>query len=301
MIFYKTMKHVEALKRASVLTEALPYIKKFAGETFVVKFGGSAMGNKATMENFAQNVVLLKSCGINVVIVHGGGPQISAMLEKLNIKSEFINGLRVTTKDMIDIVEMVLCGSINKEIVSIINRCGGVALGLSGKDANLIKAKKVRKTQKETDSRIERILDLGYVGIPTTINSEFFDALENTPIIPVIAPVGFDDQGNTYNINADNVAGAIASELEASKLILMTDVDGVQIDNKTLVSSLSIFNAEEMIKNGQITGGMIPKIETCIEAIKHGVDTIHIINGNKDHALLLEILTDEGIGTMIFE
>jgi acetylglutamate kinase len=200
------MKNIEAVKRAAILTEALPYIKKFSGETFIVKFGGSAMGNKESMANFAQNVVLLKSCGINVVVVHGGGPQISAMLERMNIKSEFVNGVRVTTKDMIEIVEMVLCGSINKEIVSIINRAGGTALGLSGKDANLIKAKKMRKTTKETDSNIERILDLGYVGIPVVINSDFFDALENTPVIPVIAPVGFDEAGNTYNINADIVA-----------------------------------------------------------------------------------------------
>ena len=202
---------------------------------------------------------------------------------------------------MIEIVEMVLCGSINKEIVSTINKCGGVALGLSGKDANLIKAKRMRKTHKETDSNIERILDLGYVGTPTIVNTEFFDALENTPVIPVIAPVGFDDSGNTYNINADIVAGVIASELEASKLILMTDVDGVQTDEKTLISSLTTYNAEEMIKNGQIHGGMIPKVETCIEAIRKGVETVHIINGNKEHALLLEILTDNGIGTMIFE
>ena len=295
------MKNIEAVKRAAVLTEALPYIKKFSGETFVVKFGGSSMGNKAAMENFAQNVVLLKSCGINVVVVHGGGPQISAMLERLGIKSEFVNGVRVTTKDMIEIVEMVLCGSINKEIVSTINKCGGVALGLSGKDANLMKAKRMRKTQKETDSNIERILDLGYVGTPTVVNTEFFDALENTPVIPVIAPVGFDDAGNTYNINADIVAGVIAGELEASKLILMTDVDGVQTDEKTLISSLTTYHAEEMIKNGQIYGGMIPKVETCIEAIRKGVETVHIINGNKEHALLLEILTDNGIGTMIFE
>lgn len=295
------MKHVEALKRASVLTEALPYIKKFSGETFVVKFGGSSMGNKEAMENFAKNVVLLKSCGINVIVVHGGGPQISSMLDKLNIKSEFVNGLRVTTKDMIEIVEMVLCGSINKEIVSAINKVGGMALGLSGKDANLIKAKKIRKTHKETDSRIERILDLGYVGVPTAINGDFFDALEGTPIIPVIAPVGFDEQGNTYNINADNVAGAIASEIESEKLILMTDVDGVQTEEKELIASLSIYNAEEMVKSGQITGGMIPKVETCIDAVKNGVNTVHIINGNKEHALLLEILTDEGIGTMIYD
>jgi acetylglutamate kinase len=295
------MKHIEAVKRAAILTEALPYIKKFTGETFVIKFGGSAMGSKETLMNFAQNVVLLKSCGINVVVVHGGGPQISAMLERIGIKSEFIGGVRVTTKEMIEIVEMVLCGSINKEIVSVINRAGGTALGLSGKDANLIKAKKMRKTHKETDSRIERILDLGYVGMPVTINTEFFDALENTPVIPVIAPVGFDDAGNTYNINADTVSGAIASELEASKLILMTDVDGVKTSDDTLISSLTTFNAEEMIKDGQIHGGMIPKVETCIEAVRKGVETVHIINGNKEHALLLEILTDSGIGTMIFE
>ncbi len=292
---------MDALKKASVLTEALPYIKKFSGETFVVKFGGSSMGNKKAMEIFAKNIVLLKSSGINIVVVHGGGPQISQMLERLGIKSEFVNGVRVTTKDMIDIVEMVLCGSINKEIVSAINFAGGVALGLSGKDANLIKAKKMRKTHKETDSNIERILDLGWVGMPDVINGDFFDALESTPVIPVIAPVGFDDDGNTYNINADNVAGAIASELEASKLILMTDVDGVQDNEKNLLASLTTFQAEEMIKSGQITGGMIPKVETCIDAIRKGVETVHIINGNKEHALLLEILTDTGIGTMIFE
>jgi len=295
------MKQMDALKKASVLTEALPYIKKFSGETFVVKFGGSSMGNKKAMEIFAKNIVLLKSSGINIVVVHGGGPQIRQMLERLGIKSEFVNGVRVTTKDMIDIVEMVLCGSINKEIVSAINFAGGVALGLSGKDANLIKAKKMRKTHKETDSNIERILDLGWVGMPDVINGDFFDALESTPVIPVIAPVGFDDDGNTYNINADNVAGAIASELEASKLILMTDVDGVQDNEKNLLASLTTFQAEEMIKSGQITGGMIPKVETCIDAIRKGVETVHIINGNKEHALLLEILTDTGIGTMIFE
>jgi acetylglutamate kinase len=295
------MNHIEMVKKVNVLTEALPYIKKFTGETFVVKFGGSAMGNKTAMENFAKDVVLLKSCGINIVVVHGGGPQISTMLEKLNIKSEFINGIRVTTKEMISIVEMVLCGSINKEIVSAISKVNGIALGLSGKDANLIKAQKVRKTRKETDSNIERILDLGYVGTPVAINGEFFDALENTPIIPVIAPVGFDDQGNTYNINADTVAGSIASELEASKLILMTDVDGVKVDENTLISSLKVYHAEEMISNGQIYGGMIPKVETCIEAIRKGVESVHIINSNKEHALLLEILTDGGIGTMIFE
>lgn len=295
------MKNIEAVKRAAILTEALPYIKRFSGETFVVKFGGSAMGGDDTLKNFAQNVVLLKSCGINVVVVHGGGPQISSMLERLGIKSEFINGVRITTKDMIQIVEMVLCGSINKEIVSAINSAGGTALGLSGKDANLIKAKKMRKTHKETDSRIERILDLGYVGMPIAINTEFFDALENTPVVPVIAPVGFDELGNTYNINADTVAGAIASELEASKLILMTDVDGVKTGEGSLVSSLTTYNAEDMIRDGQIHGGMIPKVETCIDAVRKGVESVHIINGSKEHALLLEILTDSGIGTMIFE
>ncbi|MFT4967094.1 MAG: acetylglutamate kinase [Candidatus Deianiraeaceae bacterium] len=295
------MKNIEAVKKAEILMEALPYIKKFSGETFVVKFGGSAMGNKDSVKDFAQNIVLLKSCGINVIVVHGGGPQISAMLERMNIKSQFIDGVRVTTKDMIDIVEMVLCGSINKEIVSIINQNGGTALGLSGKDANLIKAKKIRKTSKETDSNIERILDLGYVGVPTQINVDFFDALESTPVVPVIAPVGFDNEGNTYNINADIVAGMIASELEASKLILITDVDGVQNNQEELISSLTTYNAEEMIRDKQIHGGMIPKVETCIKAIRGGVETVHIINGNKQHALLLEILTDSGIGTMIFE
>jgi acetylglutamate kinase len=289
----------KSFQRALVISEALPYIKKFAGETFVVKYGGSAMGSDEIMQLFAKDVVLLKSIGIDIVVVHGGGPQISQMLDKLKLKSSFVEGLRITDKETVEIAEMVLCGSINKQIVCEINKAGGLAIGISGKDANLIKAEKVRKTYRETDSNIERIIDLGFVGKPSTVNIDFFEAIDDTSLIPVIAPVGFGDNGQTYNMNADTVAGAIAVALSAKKLIILSDTDGVLDKDKKLMSTLTKEQAKAMIDNGSIHSGMIPKVDTCLGAVVNGVESAHIINGNRKHALLLEILTDEGTGTMI--
>lgn len=287
------------LEKSKVLSEALPYMKKFNSETFVIKFGGSAMGDEELAKDFARDVVLLKQVGINPIIVHGGGPQIGEMLERLKIKSEFIEGLRVTDKEAVEIVEMVLCGKINKKIVQDITEAGGTAIGLSGKDAGLIKAKKVRKTRKDTDSNIEKILDLGFVGEPEYINPDIFVTLEDTDIIPVIAPIGVDDDGKTYNINADTAAGAIASALVAQKLIALTDVSGILNKKGDLISKATIAQINKMIKNGTIHGGMIPKVETCVNAIKNNVDAAHILNGKIPHVLLLEIFTEHGSGTMI--
>lgn len=287
------------LEKSKVLSEALPYMKKFTGETFVIKFGGSAMGDEELSKNFARDVVLLKQVGINPIIVHGGGPQIGEMLERLKIKSEFIEGLRVTDKETVEIVEMVLCGKINKQIVQYINEAGGSAIGLSGKDASLIQARKVRKTRKGTDSNIEKILDLGFVGEPEFIDPDIFVTLEETDIIPVIAPIGVDENGETYNINADTAAGAIASALVAQKFIALTDVSGILDKKGDLVSKAKISQVNKMISDGTITGGMIPKVETCMNAVKNNVEAAHILNGKIPHVLLLEIFTEHGSGTMI--
>ncbi len=286
------------LEKSRILSEALPYMKKFNGETFVIKFGGSAMGDEELAKDFARDVVLLKQVGINPVIVHGGGPQIGQMLEKLKIKSEFIDGLRVTDRDTVEIVEMVL-GRINKKIVSDINAAGGTAVGLSGKDANLMRAKKVRKTKRDPDSNIEKILDLGFVGEPDLINPDIFVTFEDTDIIPVIAPVGFDDNGETYNINADTAAGAIASALVAQKLIMLTDVPGVLDKDKELISKITTAKIKRMIMDGTISGGMIPKVETCMKALSNNVEAAHILNGKIPHVLLLEVFTEHGSGTMM--
>lgn len=285
--------------KAEVLCEALPYMRKFAGETFVIKFGGSAMGGKDNLKNFAKNVVLLKQVGINPIVVHGGGPQIGQMLTKLNIKSSFIDGLRVTDSDTVDVVEMVLAGSINKMIVKEINAAAGKAIGICGKDGNLIRAKKLSRTKKDPDSNIEKILNLGFVGEPYSVDPEILSIFEDTDIIPVIAPIGIGDNGETYNINADTAAGAIASALHASKLIILSDVDGVMLPNGELVSHLNIATAKQMIHDGIITGGMIPKIETCIHALEGNVAYAHILNGAVDNILLMEIFTESGAGTMI--
>ncbi len=290
----------ESMTKAKILCEALPYMKRFAGETFVIKFGGSAMGNEENIKKFARDVVLLKQIGINPVVVHGGGPQIGEMLKKLNIKTSFIDGLRVTDSNTVDVVEMVLSGSINKNIVQKINEAGGTAIGLSGKDGNLIEAKKLSKTRKDTDSNIEKILDLGFVGEPTNINPDILANFEDTDIIPVIAPIGVGKNGETYNINADTVAGAIAAALKASKLIILSDVDGVMLPNKELVSHLSIATAKKLIKDGVIKDGMIPKVETCMKSLENGVEFSHILNGSVEHILLIELFTEEGAGTMIF-
>lgn len=287
------------LKEAHTLSEALPYMRKFAGETFVIKYGGSTMGSDDIAKNFARDIVLLKQVGINPIVVHGGGPQISRMLEKLKIKSSFIDGLRVTDIDTVEIVEMVLCGSINKQIVTEINLAGGMAIGVSGKDCNLISARKIRRTKKDPDSNIEQILDMGFVGEPTAINPEMLMLFEESDIIPVIAPIGRGDNGETYNINADSVAGVIASAIGATKLIMLTDVAGLLDNDKKLISKIKSQDAEIMIKNKIITGGMIPKVETCIDAIRDGVTSAHILDGRIPHVLLLEIFTEHGTGTMI--
>jgi len=285
--------------KVDVLCEALPYMRKFAGETFVVKFGGSAMGGDSNLRNFAKNIVLLKHVGINPIVVHGGGPQIGQMLNKLNIKSQFVDGLRVTDADTVEVVEMVLAGSINKMIVKEINRAGGKAIGLSGKDGDLIRARKVSKTQKDPDSNIEKILNLGFVGEPYYVDPEVLGVFDDSDIIPVIAPIGIGDNGETFNINADTAAGAIAGAIQAAKLIILSDIDGVMLPNGELVSHLNAATARQMIADGIITGGMIPKIETCLNALEKNVGHAHILNGNVDNILLMEIFTESGAGTMI--
>lgn len=286
-------------KKADVLCEALPYLRKFSGETFVIKFGGSAMGGDSNLKNFAKNLVLLKQVGINPVVVHGGGPQIGKMLEKLNIKTSFVDGLRVTDADTVDVVEMVLAGSINKAIVKEINLASGKAIGICGKDGNLIMAKRATKTKKDPHSNIEQILNLGYVGEPVAIDVEVLDLFDGTEIIPVIAPIGIGNNGETFNINADTVAGAIASALKASKLIMLSDVDGVMLPNGELVSHLNCITAKQMIEDKIITAGMIPKVETCINAVENGVSYAHILNGSVENILLMELFTKSGAGTMI--
>lgn len=295
----KDKDHKDWSYKVDVLCEALPYMRKFAGETFVIKFGGSAMGGENNLKNFAKNIVLLKHVGINPIVVHGGGPQIGQMLKKLNIKSQFVDGLRVTDADTVEVVEMVLAGSINKMIVKEINRAGGKAIGLSGKDGDLIRAKKVSKTQKDPDSNIEKILNLGFVGEPYHVDPEVLAVFEDSDIIPVIAPIGIGDNGETFNINADTAAGAIAGAIQAAKLIILSDIDGVMLPNGELVSHINAATARQMIADGIITGGMIPKIETCLNALEKNVGHAHILNGNVDNILLMEIFTESGAGTMI--
>ena len=285
--------------KAEILCEALPYMKKFAGETFVIKFGGSAMGGDDNLRNFARNITLLKQVGINPVIVHGGGPQIGKMLDKLNIKSSFVEGLRVTDADTVEVVEMVLTGSINKMIVKEINSAGGKAVGICGKDGNMVRVKKVTRTKKDPESNIEKILNLGFVGEPYMVDPEILNVFEDSDMIPVVSPIGIGDNDETYNINADTVAGALASALGASKLIILSDVDGVMLPNGELVSHLNIATARKMIEDGVIKGGMIPKIETCIKALEQNVGYAHILNGSINNILLMEIFTESGAGTMI--
>ncbi len=274
-------------------------MRAFAGETFVIKYGGHAMGSEALAQQFARDVVLMKQVGINPVIVHGGGPQIGAMLEKLKIQSAFIDGLRVTDRETVGVVEMVLSGSINKQIVSLINQAGGQAIGLSGKDASMISAKKIKRHKRDPESNIEKIVDLGFVGEPVQVKPDLFMALEHSDIIPVVAPIGAGENGETYNINADTAAGAIAAALEARKLIMLTDVPGVLDGDKQLLSKLTVEDIGKLVKQDIITGGMIPKLETCVHAISKGVEAAHILDGRQEHVLLLEIFTEHGTGTMI--
>jgi len=287
------------LAKASVLSEALPYMRRFNGRTVVVKFGGNAMGDQKLFDLFARDMVLLRQVGIRPIVVHGGGPQIGAMLEKLNIKSEFIDGLRVTDQATIDVVEMVLSGSINKQIVSAINNAGGTAIGLSGKDGNLIRAERLQRTKRDPDSNIERVIDLGLVGQPKVISPLVLESFEGSDIIPVIAPIGIGPDGETLNINADTAAGAIAAATQASRMYMLTDVVGVLDADKNLISELKVSEARTAIESGVISGGMIPKIETCIDAIQGGVDGAAIIDGRVAHTVLVELFTAGGAGTLI--
>jgi acetylglutamate kinase len=287
------------LAQAKTLSEALPYMRRYSGETIVIKYGGHAMGDADLAKLFARDVVLLRQVGMNPVVVHGGGPQIGRMLERLKIKSEFIDGLRVTDRATVDVVEMVLVGSINKEVVTAINEAGGSAVGLSGKDGNLIVAEKLRRTKRDPDSNIERILDLGLVGDPTEISPDILDMFDESDITPVIAPIGVSKTGETLNINADTAAGAIASALAAKRLLMLTDVTGVLDKDGNLIQQLSVREARKGIKSGIITGGMIPKVETCIRAVENDVDGAVIIDGRVPHAILLEIFTEHGAGTII--
>ncbi|MEE2981152.1 MAG: acetylglutamate kinase [Pseudomonadota bacterium] len=287
------------LRTAATLTEALPYLRRFSGDTFVIKYGGHAMGDESLGEAFARDVVLMKQIGINPVVVHGGGPQIGAMLERLAIKSEFIDGLRVTDKDTVGIVEMVLSGQINKQIVTAINAAGGHAVGLSGKDGPLIEAQKLRRTQRDPDSNIEKILDLGFVGEPVQINPAILTVFKKSDIIPVVAPIGIGPGGETYNINADTVAGALAKAVDAAKLVMLTDIAGVMDGDGELISKMTPAEARTMIDSGDATGGMIPKLETCLDYVEEASGAAHILDGRLAHAVLLEIFTEHGTGTMI--
>jgi acetylglutamate kinase len=284
---------------AATLVEALPYMRRFAGATFVIKYGGSAMGSAALAHDFARDVVLLKQVGINPVVVHGGGPQIKSMLDRLKIKSEFVEGLRVTDAATVEIVEMVLAGSINKQIVTAIQGAGGEAVGMSGKDGRLIEATKLVRTRRNPESHIEEVLDLGFVGEPSRIRTEVLTAFERTQIVPVIAPIGWGADGQTYNVNADTAAGAIAAALKARKLILLTDVDGVLDADGQRISELSAADARAMLASGVASGGMIPKLETCLEALRGGVGAVHVLDGRLPHVLLLETFTEAGVGTKI--
>ncbi len=287
------------LKQAKTLSEALPYMRRHAGETFVVKYGGHAMGDDDLAKLFANDIVLLKHVGIHPIIVHGGGPQIAGMLDRLKIKSSFVEGLRVTDADTVEVVEMVLAGTINKQISSSINNAGGCAVGLSGKDGKLIQASKIRRTQRDPDSNIEKILDLGFVGEPQSITTHVLDIFKETDMIPVIAPIGAGPKGETFNINADTAAGAIASAMTAKRLLLLTDVPGVLDEDGNLIEKMDAKAARQMIKDDTISGGMIPKIETCLNAVDEGVDAAVIIDGRVPHALLLELFTEHGAGTLI--
>jgi len=284
--------------RAETISEALPYMQRYDGRTVVVKYGGHAMGDPDLSRAFARNIALMKQSGINPVVVHGGGPQIGRMLDKLGIKSTFRAGLRVTDQATIEIVEMVLAGSINKEIVAAINAEGGRAIGLCGKDGGMVTVRKLTRTIADPDSNIEQIVDLGFVGEPTKVRREVIDVLAESAIIPVIAPVALGEDGKTYNVNADTFAGAIAGALSAKRLMFLTDVDGVLDRDGVLIKELTVAKARALIADGTISGGMIPKVETCIEAIEQGVEGVVILNGKIPHVVLIELFTEVGGGTL---
>lgn len=290
-----------SIERAKVLIESLPYMQEFRHKTVVIKYGGHAMVDEHLKKQFALDVILMKHIGINPVIVHGGGPQINRFLERLDIKANYVQGMRVTDGETMDIVEMVLVGKVNKEIVGLINHCGGKAVGLSGRDGDLVCARKLQVSKAVADNAPPELIDLGRVGQVTSINPSVLQSLEREEFIPVIAPVGVGEDGQAYNINADLVAGAIAGELKAAKLILLTDVAGVKDKNDTLLTTIRQSDLETLIEDGTVAGGMIPKVRCCAEALVNGVVKTHIIDGRVEHAILLEMFTREGVGTQIIE
>jgi acetylglutamate kinase len=294
-----TMSTMSPFDTARVLSEALPHMQQYDDEIVVVKYGGHAMGEEGSARSFARDIVLLEQTAINPVVVHGGGPQIGEMLKRLGIKSEFAAGLRVTDAETIEIVEMVLAGSINKQIVGFINEAGGKAVGLCGKDGNMVVARKVSRTVVDPGSRIEKIVDLGFVGEPEKIDATVLTQILGRDLIPVLAPVATSANGGTYNVNADTFAGAIAGALKAKRLLLLTDVPGVLDKSKNLIKQLSMDDARRLIADGTISGGMIPKVETCIYALEAGVEGVVILDGKVEHAVLLELLTDHGAGTLL--
>ena len=286
------------LSNADMLTEALPYMQKYADSIIVIKYGGHAMKDTKSIKSFCEDIALLKQSGLKPVIVHGGGPQIGNMLEKLGIETKFESGMRITDDKTLEIVEMVLCGGINKEIASNINNCGCKAVGLSGKDASMIIAKKHDGKIKD-ESNIEKIVDLGFVGIPENINTDIIEILTSNDFIPVIAPLGISEDGKTFNINADTVAGAIAHSLNAKRLLVLTDVEGVKDNQNNVIEELTKDEALKLIADETIAGGMIPKINTCIDAVEKGVSAAVIVDGRVKHAVLLELFTEHGAGTLI--
>ncbi len=288
----------QLIEKAKTLMEALPYIRRFSGKTFVIKYGGHAMADEKLKASFALDVIMLKSLGINTVIVHGGGPQINETLKRYGIVSQFVKGMRVTDEETMSVVEMVLVGQVNKEVVGYLNQHGGRAVGLSGKDGTLLLSKKLLQEVRREDGTAE-LLDIGFVGDVVKVNTDLIATLEHGKYIPVIAPVGVGQGGESYNINADLVAGRVASALNAEKLILLTDIEGVKDSNGTLLSSIAVADMHRLIAEEAITGGMIPKVVCCADALRDGVKKAHIIDGRMEHAVLLEIFTDVGIGTEI--
>ena len=287
------------LNNADILTGALPYMQKYNGSIIVIKYGGNAMADSDLVESFCNDIVFLKQSGLKPVIVHGGGPQIGSMLERLGIKTKFESGMRITDEDTLEVVEMVLAGRINKNIASKINSSGGKAVGISGKDGSMIVAEKLTKQNSSNESNIEKIIDLGYVGFPKKINNTIIETLIKDDFIPVIAPLGIGVDGKTYNINADTAAGAIASSLKSKRLLILTDVEGVIDSKNNLVEEVNEKKINEMIESGEVSGGMIPKLNTCLDSVNNGVDAAVIVDGRVKHAVLLELFTDHGAGTLV--
>jgi len=291
--------HEAAAEQARTLALALPYLRRYAGATIVVKYGGHAMGEEALARQFGEDIALLKQVGINPVIVHGGGPQINAMLKRLAIQSTFVDGLRVTDAAMVEVVEMVLAGTVNKQVAGLINQAGAMAVGICGKDGGLIRARKLVRGKRDPGSHIEEVLDLGFVGEPEAVDPRVIHALTGAGLIPVIAPVGMGADGHTYNINADTVAGAVAGALGATRLLMLTDVAGVLDAEGRLVPEMTLADVERGVASGMITGGMIPKVENCADAVRRGAKGAVILDGRMDHACLLELFTEGGFGTII--